>query len=127
MPSMTSLEYEAYLARTAPHGAGCRVPNNSYPVSRESDLHDQIMADIRRRGWLAVHSRMDMATTTAVGVPDFVIMGDKGRMWWIECKATGGKLTPEQQAFHAQAKHLGHIVTTVWNFDGYIQAIQEAE
>ena len=123
MVSMTSLEFEAYLARAG--GQRASAPPDA--IQRESDLHDLIMADIRRRGWLAVHSRMDMATTTAVGVPDFVIMGDKGRMWWIECKATGGKLTPEQQAFHAQAKHLGHIVTTVWNFDGYIQAIQEAE
>jgi len=125
MPSMTSQEYEAYLSRAG--GQRASAPPDA--IQRESDLHDQIMADIRRRGWLAVHSRMDMATTTAVGVPDFVIMGDKGRIWWIECKAKRGKLEPEQLAFHAQAARLGHKVSTVWNFTEYLNAItiQEAE
>jgi hypothetical protein len=88
-------------------------------VARESELHDDILSDCKNRGWLVVHSRMDMRTTTAVGVPDFVIMGDRGRVWWIECKSCGGKLTPEQQAFHAMAKNLGHEVHTVWNFTKY--------
>jgi hypothetical protein len=66
---------------------------------------------------------MDMATTTALGVPDFGILADQGRTIWIECKAKGGKLKPEQLAFHAVAANLGHRVVTVWNFAGYVAAI----
>ena len=94
-------------------------------VERESDLHGQIMDDIRRRGWLAVHSRMDMASTTACGVPDFGIVADGGQTYWIECKARGGKLTEEQQAFGAAAQKLGHRYAVVWNFAQYLDRINE--
>jgi hypothetical protein len=115
---MTEEEYRAFLARTEKQAA---APVDAVAV--ESDLHDQIMADIRRRGWLAIHSRMDMATTTAIGVPDFVIMGDGGRVWWIECKARGGKVSNSQMAFHAMAAKLGHRVVVVWNFAEYASIV----
>ena len=122
MPNMTTEEYNDFMARRFPRGPG-RMPPMA-PVDREGDLHDQILDDIRRRGWLAIHSRMDMPTTTAPGVPDFGILADGGRTFWIECKARSEKLKPKQLAFHAIAHKLGHCVVTVWNFEDYLRAIE---
>lgn len=91
---------------------------------REVDLHDQILDVCRRRGWYVVHSRMDMRTTTAVGVPDFVIAGHDGRTWWIEAKAAKGKLTPEQQAAQLWLRTLGHtydVVRSIAEFEEMVK------
>lgn len=96
----------------------------------ESDLHDQILAECRKRGWLAIHSRMDKRTTTAIGVCDFIILRDAvyhsksgdylPKILLIECKTRLGKLSPAQQAFQAHAKKLGHNVQVVRSLQEFL-------
>lgn len=82
-------------------------------VERERGLHDEIIFACKQRGWLTIHSRMDMPSTVAVGCPDFVILADGGRTLLVEAKSRTGKLRPEQRAWLAWAEKLGHRAAVV--------------
>lgn len=84
--------------------------------SPESDLHDQVEAHCRAKGWFYVHSRMDRRSTVSVGTPDFAIAAHGGRMLWLELKRKGGKATTAQQAAIAQLTKLGHLAFIVDNW-----------
>lgn len=126
MPRMTQAEYQAYLARCTAVDrfmAGHGPEPCADAVPRESDLHEAILDDCRRRGWHAIHSRMDRPTTTGVGDPDFVIMADNGRTFYIEAKSKTGKLTNAQLALAAQASKLGHVIHVVRCMEEYLAVI----
>lgn len=112
---------ELETRRAQKRGHVAPVDDGVAGVARESDLHDEIEAHCRSKGWLAIHSRMDMPTTTAKGAPDFVIYASQGVMLHIECKTRVGKLTPEQAAFHAMAERLGHKVHVVRTIEQFFQ------
>ncbi|MDE2105165.1 MAG: VRR-NUC domain-containing protein [Patescibacteria group bacterium] len=97
------------------------VPSLAEPVAHESDLHDQIIAECKRRGWKYVHSRMDRKTTVGEGVCDFIIYADGGKMFHVECKALKGKLSMEQLAFIAWVEKLGHKVHVVTSFGEFLE------
>jgi|SRR6516165_1321149 hypothetical protein len=42
------------------------------------------------------------------GVPDMCFLLDRGRTGWLELKAPGGRLTPEQRGFGMKSQKLGH-------------------
>ena len=117
---MTALEYAAYLHRQQ----NSEETQSTEGVDRESDLHDAIIADCRRRGWIVIHSRMDRATTTAKGVPDFLIFADRARVFLFEAKRQNGKLTPEQQGFAMAADMLGFTVHVVRSFSEYWKIVE---
>lgn len=93
--------------------------------AKESDLHDKIMAECKRRGWCVVHSRMDRATTTASGVADFIIFADKARLFVVEAKNCTGKLSPAQNAFRAHLAMLGHACVAVRSFREFANYVNE--
>ena len=45
-------------------------------VEREAELHEQIRADVARRGWIGFHGSMAHRTHRTVGEPDWVIIAD---------------------------------------------------
>ena len=77
-------------------------------VEDEGGLHDDIIAQCRHRLWPVIHSRMDMATTTATGAPDFVIFADAGRVFAVESKTKTGKQTPQQIGWQMLMERNGH-------------------
>lgn len=93
-------------------------------VAAESELHEQIIQECRRRLWPFVHSRMDKKTRTKKGVPDFVICADRGRTIWIEAKGPETKISPEQRIFIAMAKKLGTIVHVCRSMDQVMELFQ---
>jgi len=101
-------EYQNYVSRKIP-----QLTYTSGIATREADLHQQIIDHCAYRGWLVLHSRMDMRCTQTVGSPDFTILLDGGRILFVECKTKDGKLSREQAALHAWAQKLGHIVHVV--------------
>ena len=123
---MTQAEFNAYEARRKPSCA-----NPQHGCNDESELHDQIMAECRRRGWLVINSRMDRPTTNGVGSPDFVIAGTKGspegtqwpQVYFVEAKSRTGKLRPEQSAMIAQAARYGHTIHVVRSFDEFLKLL----
>ena len=91
-------------------------------VEKELQLHDSILRECDRRGWLVVHARMDEPTTVARGVPDFIIFAD-GLVLLIECKTKIGKLTCDQLAWHAWAKKMGQTVHVVRSIDEFLSLL----
>ena len=95
----------------------------SKAVARESDLHESILSICRARRWLVVHSRMDIAQTASVGVPDFVVALPAGRVVWVECKSATGKLRHEQAAWLAALRSLGHTAEVVRSLPEFLAIV----
>ena len=115
MPRMTSAELLAYEARL-PVASSKPIQQ----VKDEAQLHEQILGEIRRRGWIAFHGSMAHRTFRTPGEPDFVIMLDGGRWLAVEVKTATGKLSVDQQAIHAWAAKLGHQVHVVRSLEEFI-------
>ena len=93
-------------------------------VPTEVPLHYDILDYCRQRGWIAFHGSMAHRAHRTVGEPDFIILGDDGRMWLLECKSKTGKLSPPQAALAAMARHLGHTVHLVRSMNDFHRVIQ---
>ena len=107
------------LARLNPHlFSPCPSPGTG-GVPRESDLHEEIFDEGRRRGWIALHGSMAERTCRTLGEPDFVILAGGGRVLFVECKSRTGKLSPAQAALKFQAEKLGHAVHVVRSVDEF--------
>lgn len=122
---MTQADAERHNARVAkkspytPDEALAEVQSRS----SERALHDEIEAECKRRGWYYVHSRMDRATTTAKGVPDFIIAARNGRTFWIEAKGRLTKLTAEQAGAIQWLSNFGHRTAVVRSIGEFISII----
>src|SRR5213079_131545 len=99
MSTITPLQYREMLdrlnrfaGRGQNAGALALAAAESYAVRRERGLHDEIILECNRRGWLTIHSRMDRPSTVQVGSPDFVIIADNRRTFLVEAKSRSGKL-----------------------------------
>lgn len=86
----------------------------------ERELHEQILAMCRSKGWPVVHSRMDVPSTSGVGTPDFVIALPIGRTVWVEAKTAKGKLRPEQAAWLAALRAKGHRAGVVRSIEEFV-------
>lgn len=89
----------------------------------ESALHDFIINFAHARGWLAIHSRMDKPTTTALGVSDFILV-TPNTVYFIEAKRKGNKVTPKQRAFLTAIKCLGWPSAVVFSKEEFLQYIE---
>ncbi len=122
---MTESEYDAYLLRHLKTERDLlkQVSKDFVAAGQEWQLHDQIDAECRRRGWFAVHSRMDRPTTTSCGVPDYVVFADGGRVFVIEVKTKSGKLSTAQLGVFAHLEKLGHKPVVVRSLEEFLQVI----
>lgn len=124
MPRMSSIEYDAWLARTQQVKA---IPQEaSERETGKNGLHQQIMdyCDAQWPKWCYAHSRTDQPSTVAEGLPDFIVALPAGRTFWIECKAKGGKLTPAQLGWKLKLEMLGQNYALVHSLDEFIQAVK---
>ena len=130
MSNITSLQYQemvAKLNRATLRGDLLASGQSVSPaVRRERGLHDEIIFECNRRGWLTIHSRMDLPSTVQVGCPDFLILADGGRTFLVEAKSRDGKLRPEQAAWLAWAHKLGHRAAVVRSIGEFIHFLDEA-
>ena len=115
MPRMTQAEYAAYLARA---GQSTSAPDDAVPA--ESALHNDILSECRRRGWLVFHGSMAHKTFRTPGEPDCIVLADNSRTFLIELKTRTGKLSPDQQAVAAWAAKLGHTVHVVRSLKDFL-------
>ncbi len=98
--------------QTIPMANGCE---------REKELHDRILEECAARGWLVIHSRMDMPSNVGIGVPDFAVFCAGGRVLLVEAKTRDGKLTPKQRAWLAWAQKLGHLACVARSFNDFVK------
>ena len=90
----------------------------------ESALHELISAELRRRRWYFVTSRMDKRSTNQVGTPDFIVAKPDGVTIWAEIKRKGSKLTPEQNITRHVLLALGHKFCVCYSMDEFLEAIK---
>ena len=109
--SWSPVEYQAYLIRR--HAGRPPTSKRNGEHEPEHTLHDGILSDCRRRGWIAFHGSMAHRTRRIKGEPDFCVLADRGRVFFVEVKSKGGKLSKPQREILALAKHLGHQVHLV--------------
>ena len=127
----TMAEVEAHNARVASKKSGAVALKaqtaNAAPdawAGKESELHQKIESELKRRRWLFIHSRTDRATTTAKGVPDFVIFPGQGKTIFVEVKTKTGKLRPEQRAWQYCAEILVYEFRIVRSFEEFLTTIE---
>jgi hypothetical protein len=126
--SISQYQLDQMLARMA-HNKATRDCNGEpepppKPAQREDKLHDEILDFCREKGWLVIHSRMDMPSTVGVGTADFVILRDGGRTLLVEAKARNNKPTPAQLAWLAWAKRLGHPAFIVRSLQEFLEFVE---
>lgn len=102
------------------------APVVSRAVLREAELHEEIQAYCRDMVWPCHHSRMDRPATCGVGTPDFAIAIPGGVTVWIEAKAKVGKLRPEQAAWLAGLRRVGHVAEVVRSMEEFRAVIEKA-
>lgn len=93
-------------------------------VENEGDLHDEIMDECNRRGWIAFHGSMAHRAHRTEGEPDFIIFADAGRVFAVECKSRTGKLSTAQLGIIAWAKKLGHTVYVVQSMSEFLECVK---
>lgn len=90
---------------------------------KEHELHEDIRKECIARGWIPLHSRMDMPCGRIKGEPDFIILATFPTAYLVECKTRTGKLSPDQVAFAHWAQRLGwtvHVVRSLKEFQEVI-------
>ncbi|MDE2020776.1 MAG: VRR-NUC domain-containing protein [Patescibacteria group bacterium] len=116
---MTKLEGQILLARTG------QLTTADCAGRRESDLHDAIVAECKRRGWIYFHGSMAHRTRRTIGEPDFCILIPGGRVLMIECKSAKGKIRPEQAGMIYWAQKLGHVIHVVRSVEEFLEIINK--
>ena len=124
MSDFTSTWLAGYTARMSQTGRTGRTGLTSPDaVERESDLHEAVFDECRRRCWIALHGSMAERTCRTLGEPDFVILADGGRVLLVECKSRTGKLSPAQFALKHHAERLGHTVHVVRSLEDFLKLL----
>lgn len=91
---------------------------------KENEIHQAFIAWLNKAGVLFRHDRTDKRTTTKIGEPDFAMYED-GRVLFVEFKALGGKLRPEQIKRKKQLEDAGCKVVIAVGEQGLEVAILE--
>ena len=95
-------------------------PKHAQACENEAKLHEEILNYCRSKGWSVVHSRMDRASTSSIGTPDFVVATPNGKTIWVEAKTAKGKLSVEQNAWLAALRKLGHHAGVVRHLQEFV-------
>jgi len=93
------------------------------PCEEEAELHSQIEAYLRGKGWPYFHSRMDRPHTDKLGTPDFIIAMPEGITIYVECKSKKGKAAVEQLATMVALKKFGHKYYLVRSITEFISVL----
>lgn len=103
------------------------------PKLSERQITGQVIGVLQTQGWLAIRLNSGLLQTPdgrririgEKGGPDWIVL--RGREYvLLELKATGKHLTPEQQAWHADAKRRGLRVTWTNELAGLRERMESA-
>jgi hypothetical protein len=93
-------------------------------VEDESELHRDVLAYCRQKGWICIHASMVHKTHATIGAPDCTIVADRGRIFLVELKAKTGKLSAEQNALKFWAEQLGTTIHVVRSMEQFLKVIE---
>lgn len=120
----TQMDVEKFNAKNSPMTATAVNELQMKASMDERLLHNEILKECEKRGWLAFHGSTAHRTYRTVGEFDFIILADRGRNFHIECKTKTGKLTPEQAGIHKWANKLGHCPYVVRSFEEFLEVVK---
>lgn len=120
---ISQAEYLTMLARTSKK-ATPQTPAHDGP---ESDLHEKILGYCAGRGWICFHGSMAHRAKRTIGEPDFTILADCARVFFIECKSKAGKLRSEQLGLRLWAEKLGHAIHLCRSLEDFQQLISTSQ
>lgn len=124
-------EHNVKSSRKSETGSAASL--NQTPDGDEYKLHEFIIAECKRRGWIVFHGSMAHQTFRTKGEPDFVILANCAnaefqtrpqRVFLIECKTKNGKLSPDQQAIKHWATTLGHTIHVVRSEQEFLEVLK---
>ena len=127
MPRFSKEWFDEYQARQRAKEHPL-VLNKHGAVEDESDLHNDIKDECRRRGWIFFTGSMAHKTKRTAGEPDFICATNDGRTLYVECKSKTGKLTPAQQAtlhWLLHNKQIAFVVTSIEEFRRIVDDAKE--
>jgi len=91
----------------------------------ERAIQKQIVAALRKAGWLVYILSRSRGARYHKGLPDLFIRHTARKLHgWVEVKRPGEKLRPEQEAFRRAALDAGEshwVVCDLWNLPGLIE------
>lgn len=95
------------------------------PVTDEDQLHNDIIEHCKNQSppWIYFHGSMACKTKRTPGEPDFEILANGGRVFFVECKAKGGKLSTDQRDIKHWAALLGHTIHLVTNMEEFRKVV----
>ena len=117
--TISKLQFEEMQRRVSPRSPVECVAD----AGRESALHARISAECRKRGWLFFHGSMAHRAMRTIGEPDYTILADHGRVYFIEAKSKGCKLTPQQIGLAMIAEKLGHKIHCVRSLKEFLTIV----
>jgi hypothetical protein len=119
IPSDTLRRLNPHLFCPGAQSGKLKSESGNAAMGSERELHEKIFDECRRRGWIALHGSMAERTCRTLGEPDFTILADRGRVFFVECKSRIGKLSPTQAALKLHAEKLGHTVHVVRSMEEF--------
>lgn len=121
------LMMEARLSRTTALGGDSRTNRNVQHDGPESDLHEKILEHCKSRGWICFHGSMAHRTKRTSGEPDFTILADRARVFFVEAKSKTGKRSMEQLGLSLWAEKLGHKIHLIRSMQDFGEAIKDSD
>ena len=118
----TPEQLREYELRNAPRIRQGESPDAA--AQAESDLHYSIISECKKRAWIYFHGSMAHATRRSIGEPDFTILANRGRVFFIECKARNGKLSPAQSGVVLHADTLGHKIHVISSMTQFFEIVE---
>lgn len=110
------IAHEERVARTKR-----KAPENA--CLDEGELHSEIMSHCKMVGWICFHGTWGKLSRRTPGEPDFTILANMGRVFFIECKSKSGKLSTEQLGMKMWAEKLGHKIHIVYSLEDFVNVI----
>lgn len=98
------------------------------PEGEELELHNQIIRECRRRGWLGyIHSNPSKRTRQTLGAPDFVIPASGEQTLYVECKTKTGTLSKPQKQYRKNIQAQGHVYHIIRSFSAFLKLADKTE
>lgn len=123
-PNLSGVSEDVRRLNPELYGGAQQAPVPDDAASDERKLHYAIIEHCKQRKWIYLHGSMAQPTARTVGEPDFTILADRGRVFFIEAKTAIGKLSPSQLALKVWAEQLGHTIHVVRSLKEFYSIVE---
>lgn len=131
VPKATAIWHNSpQLLELAPHPP---VAASEIAYRDETDLENQILKELMKRGCVAYHSGAESKTQTnraragrpPKGWPDITCLAPRGRILFFEVKTAKGAVSEGQKTMHQRLEGVGHRVHVVRSISEVLSVLEE--